>query len=287
MRTISYRGWFLISSVLLIFWSVLFAAVNLVFLLFLPLIGFWYVLGKKLSRRSLLTYILSAEIKFHNFRLRRKKENEDEHMYFLQDEDRPSVLQRTLGIIIAVLGSSLWLVTNFPELQITSNNIGLSAAVLSFVAFPVVPLLLYPLWVYEDSGLRVYHQNSGEIGTPGALIRGILTTTSVILAVITLVPTAITEPGSGLSNFVLYLIVLLLVVSIPSFFVAVLFTYKLEPDLISKFKKTELVGNFHSASVSLSIANAFKVENNSKCVKCGADLKEGAIFCSECGIKAE
>jgi hypothetical protein len=250
-------GWYVACALFWLFWIAFFVSTGnssgqtVTFAgIFVALSLFWYVAGRKLEPARALLFFLSIERKLASFGRKSagnvKDGNESSsrnQQYFFGEEEFPSIPARAFRVFISVLGLAAWFAGMAGSNAKSGYEVLIFAVLFTIPLFLVLPFILFPIWVYEDSGLRHYDKLAGTISTPGGTIKDALTGGGVVLTVGAF--TLLTNDIPNFGNFIV-------IISAPSLLAAVLFSYDIEPRLIAKFRDTSLVKGIPKGEIFVS-----------------------------------
>ncbi len=249
-------------------WVIATAGLNFFVLFFLLPCLFWYVVGKKLQKPRSLLVLLSIERRFATLRRQtpeiapnvQARENPD---YFYVDANVPGILRRTLNVLVSALGLSLYLESLLANLTANYSIPGypnpLTKAwvlpiILASLIILVLPFLLFPVWVYEDAGLRHYERNE-KISIPGGGLSDQLEGAGIFLALFALLIQFATFGLAGLYSLVDFAGGIVLFVLPQSLLASVIFTFHVQPILLDRFRKSSFGLRLSKGSVRIDATN--------------------------------
>ena len=233
-------------------WILATAGLNFFVLFFLLPCLFWYVVGKKLEKPRSLLLLLSLERRFAKFRQEANSAkatagagiNPD---YFCVDADAPGFLRRTLNVLVSALGLSLYAESllasvtqsySIPGYPSPLTKAWVLPIILTSVILLLLPFLLFPVWVYEDAGLRHFERNE-RVSIPGGGLADQLEGAGIILAVFALVIQFATFQLAGLYSLLYFSGAVLLFVLPQSLLASVIFAFHVQPFLLAQFRRTD------------------------------------------------
>ena len=224
-----------------------------IFIIYLVVGLFWYVAGKIFLPARFLTFYLKIEEKFPRLRKSGKPSEKitttigdvetKKTSYFFDKENCSSIPKRTIHVLLATLGLSLsasGVYIGLAKRPIDPVHAWVAPVVLALLVFLVLPFVAFPVWVYEDSGLRRYNRQSGMISVPGGPVKIFLPGVGIILGLFSFI---IGQPSEEVLVFGLALLLFILPLALLG---AVIFTYHVEPRLLVKFRNTRIVNEMRS-----------------------------------------
>ncbi|MDG6934568.1 MAG: zinc ribbon domain-containing protein [Nitrososphaerota archaeon] len=298
MGRVRKASWYAFSTVLLIASVLIYDYLSglngaIAALIFVFPVALWFPIGRKLEPAALVTFFFTIESVFHrnggHDSTNAFGDHERKPLYFLADASYPNIPRRALRILAAVVGLSVW-VTYTLKLRIEVDLFA-TALILSILVMTVLPFILFPIWIYEDAGLRYYDPRSTTVSTPGNVLKRFLTFTGFLIILATaIVYSAAKNPIFSLGELLGFILFMLG----PAFLGADLFSMNIEPKLIEKFKMSKRIQMLPQASVQL-LYHSTGVHNEPpnlptsvamlKCERCGSKIQPGYSFCGTCGSK--
>jgi len=253
-------------------------------LLFIPIL-IWYVLGKRVAP---IKRLLLAILRFN-----RGTDCE----YFFDQPRGPGTIEKTFGLAFAVFGISAFIVQR--TVPFSPDNLGQELGYFlgySILALSILCIVLIPLWIYEDSGLRCYNPSNGTVFVPGAFVAESVKDFGGFLG-FALFAIDITKDPIAFTRIILALLIFLA----PACLLCVIvYRYQIEPRLIRGMQQTGARSNIHKHKIRLleelekPFERSFTAGSTSQiqrcqgytprfCEKCGQALYPSSRFCANCG----
>jgi hypothetical protein len=256
----------------------------------------WYMLGRKVigPRYLILVFpgVMRRVKKFLQFK--RTHESLTDAQYFLHEPGRVSVAKRSLLVFLSTLGVSAVLLP-FTEpafsdygLQSYSLNVYLSLTGFNILTLMFLPFVFFPVWVYEDMGLRHFDPENATVEVPGSGLKELVGGFGAFLSLFGLLPLFSKDPNF-LPDFV-FALAGAAIVTLPFVVIAsVAFCYSIEPSLIAKFERNAIIGKISASVVNIILADGTHQGSTKQflCSSCKAPVRVGSKFCISCGAPTE
>jgi len=273
---------------------------GLIFVLILVPIGLvtWYFIARKISGGTL------SLVKLYT---RRHKKSSNSFYFFVEESTHRDILSKTIRVILASLGLSSFFLDLFVAVAPSASEtdrFGVFVVIFWITVF-VMPLVFYPIWIYDDAGLRHYEADRKTVSIPGDELRELVSVVGALLAVVSMV--SVFSVG-----FLTSLLVRAFIIFLPVCLTGtVLFTFVLEPRLVARFRRDSIAkglvvhgGNIeflerplpptheeiqerrdHGTNSSGHLGNDEIKDEQMHCPTCGAGASKNDNYCQRCGQK--
>ncbi|MDG6998127.1 MAG: hypothetical protein JRN15_03330 [Nitrososphaerota archaeon] len=239
----------------------------------------WFGISKMIiGPLGSLLKIYTRKRRVHSSRESYTEELEAEYFVHEEEEElsggpRIHFAKRASQVVIATFGLASYTFALYVS-YLSSIQVALSSAITSslpqsplwnqFVAafgllvlfLVLLPFVFFPVWIYEDVGLRHYHRGAATASVPGEELKEFVSVVGAILSIVAL----LSLPSTGLYDVVAFLLGTATFLLPPCFLASAFFFYEREPKILIAFLETKIMKNMKRGHVHLATKVAISTE---------------------------
>lgn len=152
------------------------------------------------------------------------------------------------------VASSSSITSSLPQSPLWDHFIAAFGLLVLFLI--LLPFVFFPVWIYEDVGLRHYHRGAATASVPGEELKEFVSVVGAILSIVAL----LSLPSTGLYDVIAFLLGTATFLLPPCFIASAFFFYEREPRILIAFLETEIMENMKRGHLHLASKVAISTE---------------------------